>query len=301
MAVAVPGGAQPRRRRWLRVIRITSGAILLLFAIVVPLASVDTNVKPVVSCGGPAVRIAVDEQAADAPSTRFGDCADAAREQVLGVVLLAGVPGLLLLLLPRFSRSIRAAQEIETARSRETGAWRMSVFARRLAAMAISIMLVVLGFFILLADAITIGIAAVLIAPLVVIHYYGTIRPSLVAGPELLLISNPTRRVVVRLADVQRAVAGYWGIVISQRSQPAVIAWVGQKTNWAVWRGKRTRADDIVDDIARRASVAQQSATSSFTLSSAEHEKQRTFTGKMMIRATSVVAGIAIVRVLLGR
>ena len=84
MAVAVPGGAQPRRRRWLRVIRITSGAILLLFAIVVPLASVDTNVKPVVSCGGPAVRIAVDEQAADAPSTRFVVCAMIARSATPG-------------------------------------------------------------------------------------------------------------------------------------------------------------------------------------------------------------------------
>lgn len=295
------------RRPWLRILRLASGVILLILTVGIVFGDVSSDapviigdgisVSPVINCGGPAIQLIFDRDDIDAPPRRVDECADNARAQVLGTLFIAGIPGVLLLTYPRWRYySPRAIQELETARSRETGVWRMSALSRRLATWAIVILVVTFGVLILLADVLAIGVTALVFSLFAAGIWCTTIRPRLVAGPALLSITNPLNTRTVGLAYITRVVAGYWGITISQRTQPAVRAWMGQKSNWAVIRSTSTYADDIVKDIALRAATIQHRDPSDFVLDATEREAKRKLAQKEVILGVIFLAISFIVR-----
>ena len=291
-------GADRPRRRWPRVLRIVAGCVLLVVAVVVPLGSVHTKTPPVVSCGGPAIRIAIDEHAASVTPERSAECGDRARATLVGGLVVALVPGLMLLFWSRITgRRGGRRQASEDARSLATGEWRMSVFARNLASLGMVVPALVLAL-VATADFAAAALATAFLVGWVALLYLTCIRPRIEIAHDLVVITNPMSRRAFHLADVERACAGYWGIALQVRGHGIANAWAGQKSNWAVWRDKQTHADDIVDDLERRAATAHTTPLADFTLSGAERESRRRATGKEMIVAGAIAAGVFLVRIL---
>jgi hypothetical protein len=78
-----------------------------------------------------------------------------------------------------------------------------------------------------------------------------------------VVVRNPFNSRRVRLADVTHVEGGWGGLTIGTLAGVAVTAWAVQKSNYARWSGRRTRADDIADEImaaARQAKAAGASA-----------------------------------------
>src|SRR5215831_18411193 len=94
----------PVPRRWFTVLRLTIGWSLIAIAVLVPFGRVRTMDKPKVDCGANAIVMSFDASAASVPLEQRAACQEAAREELIGPALLAGVPGLLLV----FKRRLRS-------------------------------------------------------------------------------------------------------------------------------------------------------------------------------------------------
>ncbi len=74
------------------------------------------------------------------------------------------------------------------------------------------------------------------------------LHPSLQADASGITVRNPRRRVHFGWSDVTVLAPGEDGLVIASESDQ-IEAWCIQKSRWATRRGRRTRADRIVDEL----------------------------------------------------
>ena len=76
------------------------------------------------------------------------------------------------------------------------------------------------------------------------------LHPSLRADEQGVLVSNPGRRVRFGWSEITVLAPGGNGLVVGSESDRAE-AWCIQKSRWATRRGRRTRADRIVDELCK--------------------------------------------------
>ncbi len=104
---------------------------------------------------------------------------------------------------------------------------------------------------------------------------------------------------MIRWSEIERIVPGYYGLRISRRDGPDVVAWAVQKSNWAQWRGKRVRADEIAHALALRAAAATESSSESFELNPSEREATGKATGRVMLVGLALIVVTAVIRIML--
>jgi Bacterial PH domain len=76
---------------------------------------------------------------------------------------------------------------------------------------------------------------------------YG-LRPCIVANDEGLIVRNPWRLYHLSWSDILDIQPGYSGLVIKTR-WGEIDAWAVQRAEIATWIGKRTRSDNIAEEI----------------------------------------------------
>lgn len=76
-------------------------------------------------------------------------------------------------------------------------------------------------------------------------------RPAVVLAGAEVIVRNPnvSRRIDIR--DVVHVEPGYGGLTITTSTNERVVAWAVQKSNFAKWTGRHTRADDVATSIFR--------------------------------------------------
>lgn len=73
--------------------------------------------------------------------------------------------------------------------------------------------------------------------------------PYISAAPQELVVQNRFWRRTIPWEDVEAIKPGYYGLLIKRRSNMAVTAWAVQKSNFSVWTKRRTRADDVAEQL----------------------------------------------------
>ena len=131
--------------------------------------------------------------------------------------------------------------------------------------------------------------------------YRLALRPSIVAASDRLLIVNPIKTYTARWTQIMKVEPGYHGLSVSLEDGSTIIAWAVQKSNWAQWRKKHTRADEVAHELALRAAVARNSPNEAFELSSVERAETAKAVGRQMLLATAILVIVAIARILLDR
>jgi hypothetical protein len=77
----------------------------------------------------------------------------------------------------------------------------------------------------------------------------GSLRPRITLTATELIIRNPLRSRRIQLTELSSVQGGWGGLKIKTSSGDVVVAWAVQKSRYAQWSHKRTRADDIADEI----------------------------------------------------
>jgi hypothetical protein len=86
--------------------------------------------------------------------------------------------------------------------------------------------------------------------------YRSTITPALLATRDRLVVVNPWKRHTIDWSEITKIVPGYSGLQIFRRQGWPISAWAVQKSNWAEWRGKHVRADDVAHILALQTAAA---------------------------------------------
>jgi hypothetical protein len=81
--------------------------------------------------------------------------------------------------------------------------------------------------------------------PLLMVSVFGALRPYVCASQQGLQVQNPITRVDLSWAEITQVRPGYHGLEITTRDGDVAVAWAVQKSNWARWLKRRTRADDV--------------------------------------------------------
>ena len=144
-------------------------------------------------------------------------------------------------------------------------------------------------------------VVAGIAAPFGWAFYRVTIVPAIIATRQDLLIINPYKRYTVSWSEIERIVPGYYGLRISRRGAADVVAWAVQKSNWAQWRGKHVRADEVAHALALQAAAATNSISEAFELSPSEEMVTRRATGRAMAFGATLILVTAVIRIMLGR
>lgn len=96
------------------------------------------------------------------------------------------------------------------------------------------------------------GAAMLAVAPAV--SWLIWVRPYLLLTDEQVVVRNALVACAIPLADVVRAEAGGWGVLIEVRGRRApVTAMAVAKSNISFMTGRRTRADHVADAITQSA------------------------------------------------
>lgn len=74
--------------------------------------------------------------------------------------------------------------------------------------------------------------------------------PSLEATPTRLIVRNPLSTKAVPWDRMKTISPGYSGLQIEVHGEPPITVWCVQKNNLDMARGNRTRADDVIDELA---------------------------------------------------
>ena len=252
-----PAGPAPPERgggwRALSALRLIAGWLLVLVAVAVPLfTTTETLEEPLVDCSQSAVDILLG--GADGP--RAEDCRNAASSELLGAALFGGA-GAGLIAGRRLRRRALARQLIDVARMEASGTWRFRPLWRWTAMVVTGLPLLVLSIVALAAGnpgLLVVGI--VLGGPYAAYGYLAGFRPRVELAPTELVVVNPLRTHRVPWGDLVAVIPGYWGARLTRRDGSTVNLWAGQKSNWAVWRGRRSRSDAMCAAIAQRAQLA---------------------------------------------
>lgn len=77
-----------------------------------------------------------------------------------------------------------------------------------------------------------------------------TLYPSLEATRTGLTVRNPMFTKTIPWDKVKEISPGYSGLQIQVHGASAVTVWCVQKNNWDMARGRRTRADEVIEEIA---------------------------------------------------
>ena len=258
------------------------------------LSAPDTE-EPVVSCGTSALRLLVQPEAS-APDGRQEDCDQAAEDQVGGALLLFGMPAALLLVAPHVLTRTAQAERREVEQGRRTGVWRHGALTRAFAAGA--------GWFDGLIGASLLAFRpltdfamwAAFFAPLIVLCYRGAIYPRILAGTSEVEIVNPILRHRVPWRDVAAVTPGWSGAEIVRRDGRVITASVGQKSNWATWRGKHTHGHDVAEYLADRASRLSRDTTDDLVRDSGLDRP--TSARRNVLIALAIVVGALLVRLI---
>lgn len=137
----------------------------------------------------------------------------------------------------------------------ETQIWRVTPAGRVIA------VVVVLGF-VVVAAGVTVGgtspgIAVILWCATVAIGigaWRWAFVPYVALTPDGVVVQNMFDRVEVPYPDIALVGVSYAGLTIRRGSGGRlVVAWAVQKSNFARWMRRRTRADDVADAIRARA------------------------------------------------
>ena len=233
-------------------VRLIVGWLLVLVGVIVPLAPVETSAQPVVDCGGPAVRVMFD--AGTGP--RAGDCSSDASSEVLGSLFLCLLPGAALVAGRRLRRRALARQLIDMSRMEESGVWRFRSLWRWAAIIFTGLPLEGLAAAALFSGDPDLLVVAIIVGvPCAAYGYLAAFRPRVELTHEALVVVNPLSTRRVPWADLVAVQPGYWGTRLTRRDGSTVNLWAGQKSNWAVMRGRRARADAMCEAIANRAHI----------------------------------------------
>ena len=117
-----------------------------------------------------------------------------------------------------------------------------------------------------------------------------TLYPSLEATSTGLIVRNPMSTKVVPWDKIKRISPGYSGLQIEVRGEWPVTVWCVQKNNWDMARGNRTRADEVIDEIASYGA----GATSGPSTALVETKEEQTET-KRSARRVIVIGSIGLV------
>jgi hypothetical protein len=99
-----------------------------------------------------------------------------------------------------------------------------------------------------------VGLAILLIAGLpALLSWRLALHPYIKLTPSGVEVRNPLRYRMLPWSDIARAGNGYYGVRISTSRDEAITAWAVQKSNAAAWLRKRTRSDELVNEINLRA------------------------------------------------
>jgi hypothetical protein len=101
------------------------------------------------------------------------------------------------------------------------------------------------------------GGAVALLAASAVVIVLGVWRWGFVPYVELtdqgVEVQNRLLRASVPYSDISEVRGGYYGLTIVTKRNETVTAWAVQKSNWARWTKKQTRADAVRAAIMARA------------------------------------------------
>ena len=230
-------------------VRLLFGWALVVGAITSSLSSVESY-DTSLPCEGPALRLMVDQ---DAASGEGEGCRQGATEQVLGAGLVLGLPGMLLLVWPRFRRTTDVAQRQEMLTSRRTGVWRSGVLAQRVAVGSITLTTLVVAAGVLLGSA-ELVIAGAIASAGSAWSCRRALHARVVLSAAGVQIVDPVRTRFMAWDDITGIECGFWGVEVTGLDGGAVAVRIAEKSSWARWRRRPRHADDIVE--ALRSAIA---------------------------------------------
>lgn len=73
--------------------------------------------------------------------------------------------------------------------------------------------------------------------------------PAVILTSTEVIVRNPGRTHRVDLSDAVRIDPGYGGLTLTTSTGARVVAWAVQKSNFAKWTGRHTRADEVAASI----------------------------------------------------
>lgn len=80
-------------------------------------------------------------------------------------------------------------------------------------------------------------------------------RPRVMLTASQVVVINPFWTYRRELADIVEVHGGWFGLWIQTREQRPIAAWAVQKANFSTWLGRRTRADEVAEEISAAALV----------------------------------------------
>jgi hypothetical protein len=131
------------------------------------------------------------------------------------------------------------------------------------------------------------------------LYYRATIVPTLICTSHSLTVINPWSRRVISLFEIDKIVPGYSGLRIHLKNDSVINAWAVQKSNWAQWRAKRGRADDVAHVLAVRIAAATGSQTESIEPTIDERRTMSKSAGTTMAIGLIGLVVYAVVRIAL--
>lgn len=139
------------------------------------------------------------------------------------------------------------------ARSGSPHVWRVDEPVRRLA-VAVSIFFIVIALGSTAVGLVAAGAVVMwglaLLVTLSVWRWY--MVPYVAVTPEALVVRGVFSRRTVDYDAIRRARPGLYGVRIETTDQGSVTAWAVQKSKFAEWTHRHTRADDVVAEIMDR-------------------------------------------------
>ncbi|MCA1843359.1 MAG: PH domain-containing protein [Actinobacteria bacterium] len=172
---------------------------------------------------------------------------------VFGAIVFL-LPGAGLVAGRRLRRRALARQTVDVARMAQSGVWRFRPLWRWTGLIVPGLPLAgLLLAAVLSGDPSLLVVAIIFGGPFVAYGYLAAFRPRVELTPPGLVVVNPLSTRRVAWGDLVAAQPGYWGARLTRRDGSTLNVWAGQKTNWAVWLGRRARSDDMCQAIAERA------------------------------------------------
>jgi hypothetical protein len=138
-----------------------------------------------------------------------------------------------------------------------------------------------------------------LLLPFPIGLYRGVLRPRIVLSAGGAEIVNGTRQFDVPWSDLAEVTPGYAGTRLLLHDGSVRVAAVGQKSNWAVWRGRRTYADEVAEAVAEAAAHARRGSPKEFLPPPEEARRTRRSTGTSMLWSLVGLGVVTVLRLIL--